>query len=57
MKYAQVYIDTNTVATDQIYDYIVPEKFADVLTSAMRVIVPFGKGNRSRQAFVVQISR
>ena len=46
MKYAQVYIDTNTVAIDQIFDYIVPEKFEDVIAPAMRVIVPFGKGNK-----------
>ena len=56
MKYAQVYIDTNTVAIDQIFDYIVPEKFEDVIAPAMRVIVPFGKGNKSRQAFVVRLA-
>ena len=53
MKYAQVFIDNNSAATDQVYDYRIPEYMNQILEPAMRVAVPFGKGNRLCQAFVI----
>lgn len=54
--FAQVYIDSNTTAIDRVYDYLVPEALKDVIKTAMRVAVPFGRGNRLCGAFVVGLS-
>ncbi|MFA0815855.1 MAG: primosomal protein N' [Anaerofustis sp.] len=53
MEYAQVFIDNPSAATDQVYDYRVPEHMKQMIEPAMRVAVPFGKGNRLCQAFVI----
>lgn len=54
--FAQVYIDNNATAIDQTFDYRIPENLMELLKPAMRVIVPFGKGNKLCQAFVVCIN-
>ncbi len=54
--FAQVYIDNNATAIDQTFDYRIPENLMELLKPAMRVIVPFGKGNKLCQAFVVCVN-
>jgi primosomal protein N' (replication factor Y) len=53
MEYAQVFIDNPSAATDQVYDYRVPEHMKQMIEPAMRVAVRSGKGNRLCQAFVI----
>ena len=38
---------------DKLYSYAVPVEFAAVLRPGMRVLVPFGGGNRKRQGIVL----
>lgn len=35
-----------------LYSYLVPEELTDLLSPGMRVMVPFGKGDKLRQGFV-----
>lgn len=39
-----------------LYSYIVPDSLADLLSPGMRVLVPFGKGDKLRQGFVFRIT-
>jgi len=53
LSIAKVIVDVPASAIDQTFDYKIPERFADVLTPGMRVIVPFGP--RKIMGFVVEI--
>jgi primosomal protein N' (replication factor Y) len=53
MDFASVIVDVPTMQTNQPYTYRVPTELADVVQKGMRVVVPFGKGNRLIQGFVV----
>ncbi|WP_066318361.1 primosomal protein N' [Bacillus sp. FJAT-29814] len=53
MKIASVVVDVPTKQTDKSYDYLIPEKWQDVIQPGMRVIVPFGP--RNIQGFVTGI--
>ncbi len=54
MNVAKVIVDVPSAAIDQTFDYEIPERFMDILTPGMRVIVPFGP--RKIMGFVVQIT-
>lgn len=54
--YAQVIVDVPTMQTNQPYTYHIPSLFSKALIRGMRVVVPFGKGNRLVQGFVTDIS-
>lgn len=51
--YAQVIVDVPVFQTNRPYTYLIPKKFLEILLVGMRVSVPFGKGNRLVQGFVV----
>lgn len=55
MRYASVYLKQKNKRIDKAYDYAVP-KDMDILPG-MRVLVPFGQGNKAVEAFVVDIKR
>jgi primosomal protein N' (replication factor Y) len=48
---ARVRVDTGVFHLDQLYDYSVPEKLSEVITSGVRVQIPFG--NRETEGIVV----
>lgn len=52
---AKVIVDVPTMQTNRPYDYGIPEAFESQLKRGMRVEVPFGKGGRKVQGFVVEI--
>lgn len=54
MNVAKVIVDVPSAAIDQTFDYEIPERFMDILTPGMRVIVPFGP--RKIMGFVVKIT-
>lgn len=56
MLYADVIIDISHEAVDKPYSYIVPDNLSDVLEEGMQVYVPFGKGNKLRSGYVVNIT-
>lgn len=53
---AQVVVDVPTMQTNQPYTYQIPTHLEEMVEAGMRVIVPFGKGNRRVQGFVVETS-
>lgn len=55
MNYISAIVDVPTMQTNQPYTYRVPEKFAGLISPGMRIIVPFGKGNRRIQGFVTAL--
>lgn len=52
-KVVEVIVDVPTRQTDQAFTYRIPETLREVVEIGMRVEVPFGKGDRHIQGFVV----
>ncbi|EPH98489.1 primosomal protein [Enterococcus faecalis 13-SD-W-01] len=52
---AEIIVDVPTMQTDQPFTYLVPKHLAGVIQPGMRVEVPFGKGNRHVQGFVMDV--
>ena len=48
--YIDVIVDISVSSLDRIFQYRVPEKLLDAVTVGCQVSVPFGSGNRRRQA-------
>lgn len=44
-------------AADRAYTYLIPKELSGHVRAGMRVTVPFGRGNRLREAFVLETSR
>lgn len=53
--YAKVIIDSNSRFLDRSFTYHIPEKFNNIIKKGMRVIVPFGRGNKSTIAFIYDL--
>ena len=55
-KYAVVVVDSyiNEVQNNNVFDYIIPDKFIDIIKTGIRVIVPFGK-NRMLEGYIIEI--
>ncbi|CBI12982.1 primosomal protein N' [Streptococcus gallolyticus subsp. gallolyticus] len=56
VKIAQVIVDVPLMQTDKPFSYIIPKNVEDQVTIGSRVHVPFGRGNRLLQGFVVGFS-
>lgn len=54
MKIANVIVDVPASSINQTFDYIVPDKYCEILQEGMRVIIPFGP--RKITGFVVGFS-
>ncbi|WP_083488367.1 primosomal protein N' [Liquorilactobacillus aquaticus] len=54
-QYAEIIVDVPTMQTDKPFTYKVDEHLRNRISIGMRVIVPFGKGDRLIQGFVVRI--
>lgn len=53
MKIASVIVDVPAKQTDKTFDYLIPDKWVEIIQTGMRVIVPFGP--RKIQGFVLGI--
>ena len=56
MRYADIIIDINHERLDRTFQYRIPDELAAGIRIGSVVSVPFGKGSRSRQGFVVGLS-
>lgn len=56
VKIAEVIVDVPLMQTDKPFSYKIPEELSSVLVAGSRVHVPFGRGNRLLQGFVVNIA-
>ena len=52
---AKIALQAATYAIDKPYDYQVPLELLDTLRPGMRVIVPFGAGNRRTEGIVLAL--
>ena len=52
---AHIIVDVPLRQTDRPYSYLVPEARQEQMAIGMRVHVPFGKGKRLRQGFIVGV--
>lgn len=55
-RYAQVIVDVPAMQTNRPYTYELPQELQDQAQVGMRVIVPFGKGERQIQGFIVSLT-
>ena len=55
-RIAQVIVDVPLMQTDKPFSYLVPEDMQIQVMLGSRVYVPFGRGNRLLQGFVVGFS-
>lgn len=56
MTYAKIAVAAAVYAIDKPYDYLVPESLEEACKPGVRVVVPFGNGNRRSEGFVLSIS-
>lgn len=56
-EYAQVIVDVPTLQTNHPFTYQIPAKWSDDVKPGMRVVVPFGNGDRQVQGFVVDVDQ
>ncbi|MCF6462703.1 primosomal protein N' [Clostridium sp. Cult1] len=54
-KYAQVIIDNKASSTDKPYTYLIDSDMVDLIEVGMRVLIPFGIGNRVIKGIVIKI--
>ena len=52
---AEVVLNSITKATDNIYHYLIPDDLTDVVKVGVRVLVPFGRGNKTAEAYVINL--
>lgn len=50
---AEIIINSNARALNKIFDYIVPKELENTIKLGNRVFVPFGKGNKSEEGYVI----
>lgn len=53
---AEVVLNNNSKATDKLYHYAVPQNLAEDVKIGVRVLVPFGFGNKTSEAYVFGIT-
>lgn len=51
----KVAVEAAAYAFDKPYTYLVPDSFSQTLCPGMRVIVPFGRGNRRSEGVVLEV--
>lgn len=54
---AAVAVENTVYHFDKEFSYVIPNSLSDCVKTGCRVLVPFGKGNRKRQAMVLSIFR
>ena len=54
--YAKVIVDITHEKLDKVFEYRIPSELEGVLQIGMEVVVPFGKGNRETNGYVIGIA-
>ena len=53
--FAEIIINSNARALNRIFDYIVPKQLENGINVGTRVVVPFGKGAKMEDGFVINL--
>ena len=56
-RVARVALHAATYAIDRPYDYLIPDPLAQRVTPGVRVLVPFGAGNRRSEGLVLSVEQ
>ena len=56
MNYANVIVDISLEKLDRTFQYRIPEALKEEIFVGTQVVVPFGKGGRTLNAFVVELT-
>ncbi len=56
MRYAMIIVSIGHEKLNHIFNYKIPENISSIIELGMRVLVPFGKGNRNIEGYVVGFS-
>lgn len=54
---AEVIINSTVKNLNKIFDYNVPANFAGTIRIGLRVLVPFGRGERLEEGFIVGVKK
>lgn len=49
---ARVIVNSPSRQTDKQFDYLIPEKYEGIVKTGIRVLVPFGRGNKQVEGYV-----
>jgi len=55
-RYADVIIDIAHEKVDKVFQYRIPQELAQAVYPGVQVLVPFGRGNRQKAGYVVELS-
>lgn len=55
-KIAKIAVSAAIYSIDKLYDYMIPPELYDTAAVGMRVIVPFGRGNRRTEGVILAMS-
>ncbi|PMD73441.1 primosomal protein N' [Companilactobacillus nuruki] len=55
MSVAEIIVDVPTMQTNRPFEYLIPDSLTEVVVPGMRVEVPFGRGKRKIQGFVMKV--
>ncbi len=55
-RYARVAVENTAYHFDKLFDYLLPDNLKESVKAGCRVLVPFGGGNRRRQAVVFELT-
>ena len=50
---AEIIINSNAKALNKTFDYIVPKDIENIIKLGNRVFVPFGRGNKEEEGYVI----
>ena len=53
--YAEIIVDNTSSNTDKVFTYGIPKEFREKIDLGMRVLVPFGRGNKLLEGIVLKI--
>lgn len=53
---AKIILNKNSNIIDSLYDYLIPDKFENIIRVGQRVKVGFGSGNKKSEGFIYEIS-
>ncbi len=56
-RYVQVIINKSHINLDRPFDYKIPDRFYGKIQIGQRIIVPFGRGNNTVDAFIISVSQ
>lgn len=54
-RYAEIIVDNTSSNTDKVFTYGIPRELNDKIELGMRVLVPFGKGNKLLEGIVLNL--